>query len=123
MKWHEGALMFLVPLPPGHSARWLFVHCDPQADGCPYLVISDVELDDDGLVLGMFDGDDFAEPVLGRSLANPVHFKRFRNQHRLAKESFEHLPGAALELTSWRAFLAASLGTTVSAAAYLPFYA
>jgi hypothetical protein len=98
-------LVFLVQLPPGHSARWLFLHCDPHADGCPYKVVPDVELEEGDLMLGGVDGDDFTEPVLGRSIADRSLYKRFQSYARLKAEGFEYLSGAALELSSWRSFI------------------
>jgi hypothetical protein len=97
--------VFLVQLPPGQAARWLFLHCDPRADGCPFDAAADVELEDDGLALGGFDAEDFSEPVLGRSLTDRTIFKRFQSYERLKNEGFEYLPGPALELSSWRAFV------------------
>jgi hypothetical protein len=99
--------LFLVQLPSGQAARWLFLHRDPRADGCPYEVIADVELDEGG---GMLDGvdlveDDLAQSLLGRSLDDGSRFKRFHSHRRLRKDGFEFLSGSVLELTSWSAFM------------------
>src|SRR3954449_7707555 len=79
LSWHKGVVsLFLVQLPSGYPAQWLFLHRDPLADGCPYEATPDVELDDDSPSLDDFMmGDSRVELVLGRSLDRPNFFKRF----------------------------------------------
>jgi hypothetical protein len=99
--------VFLVQLPDGHPARWLFLHRDPRADGCPYEATPDIELDPHVPAVdeSASDGEE-VQALLGLSIKIPLYYKRFTSHLCLRREGFQYLPGPAIELSSWSAFAA-----------------
>ena len=97
--------MYLIRLPLDQSVQWLFVHADPQTEGCSHPIQDGVEYEDDATTVTSAE-QTIDGVTLARSTSAPTRYKRFLCREDALDAGYEPLNGASLQLSSWSRYLA-----------------